>query len=159
MSIWHRIFARRGATGPRVRPESVRSILVLADEGTEPPPGDPMELVMRVFHAKNRAMFAAVLQRDLWPLIQLGFGAFAAGERTDPRRLAEFVRKSHGPELTACAQLVRHPLSAARAPSDLTLLTVHHLGQGQSAPERIEPSADAIVPLLDLTSPLAGRDR
>lgn len=159
MSLWKRLFGKADASGPRVRPESLRSILVMADDSIAEPKGDPMELVMRVFHAQNRAMFAAVLERDLWEQIQLGFGRFAHEERTDPQRLAALVRKSHGEGVTATAQAVRYALAKDREPSDLTLLTIHRAERGESLPPSLAPTSEPIVPRLDLTSPVVGRDR
>lgn len=142
-----------------MRPESIRSVLVMADEGSPTPRGDPMENVMRVFLAKNRALFAAVFERDLWPQIQLGFGTFPHGERSDPRRLAELVRRSHGESVTACAQIASYALEAGGGPVELTILTVHGLGEGASAPPELQLTAEELLPILDLTSPAAGRAR
>lgn len=134
-------------------------MLIMVDEGTPTPPGDPMELVMRAFLAQNRALFAALYERDLWPGVQLGFGAFPRGERTDPRRLAALVRRSHGDRVTASVQFAERALEKDRAPVDLTILTVHGLTDGASAPLELRPIECELLPLLDLTTPLQERAR
>lgn len=159
MSFLSRIFGRRRGPSLRLRPESIRSVLVMADEGQAAPAGDPIDTVLRVFLAQNRALYAALFERDLWPSVQLGFGKFARAQRTDPARLAELVRRSHGERASACAQIVTCPLEPGGAAAELTLLTVHGIGSGDAGASTCALLEGPIEPLLDLTNPTAGRDR
>lgn len=158
MGFLDRLFRRRPA-GPSVRPESLRSVLLMAGEGEPEPDGDPMELVMRAFNARNRELFAAVFRRELWEQIQLGFGTFSEAQRKDAAQLAELVRRSHGDEVGAFVQEVAHPLRAGAAPSSLTLLIVYRPTGGSGRPGEITQVEGALLPLLDLTSPIEGRAR
>lgn len=155
MGFLNRLLGRdQDASGVKVRPESVRALLVLVEDGEPEPQGDGMEYVMRAFLGRNRLMFQALMERDLWPAVQIGRAVVPAAERDDPVQLAARIERSHGPGLLGLLQNVTGPDGA-----ELTLMTVHGAVGGEPEAERFARIESAIQPRLDLTDPAAERAR
>lgn len=145
---------KRRAPAFQVRPESVRAVLVLAEEGAPEPKGDGIEYVMRAFLARNRDLFQALMQRDLWPAVQIGRAVVTPAERDDPAKLAARIERSYGAGLLGLLQEVRGTDGVA-----LFLLTVHGATGGEPEEHRFRRVDAAIAPRLDLTDPAAERAR
>lgn len=155
MSLLDRLLGRtRPASGLRVRPESVRAVLVLTEADAPEPTGDGVEYVLRVFQARNPELGRAMMQRDLWPAVQIGRAAVPSDERDDPARLAARIERSHGAGLLGLLQDSNGPDGAP-----VVLLVVHGAAGDEPAEHHFRRTELALLPRLDLTDPAAERAR
>jgi hypothetical protein len=149
MHIWKKLFGGSEAKVEegRIAPKSIRKIVVICDEGDETLTFDKTEFVMRVFASQNHRMLQSLHKQRCWDRVQFGYGPLPKGDRTNPDKLVEMLGEEFDQDCSAYIQFMSLDLLGARAPQNITLVTV--FDTPPNAPKRsyLVPIEKAIEPV------------